>query len=110
MNSKTCAQLAVAIASLVVGLSIATAQSPSPTAPSAPSKETREKMATAHERMAACLRSDKPIAECHSEMMKSFGHVPADSGCPMMHGAMHGQMMQDQSAPPRTAPPASTQK
>jgi hypothetical protein len=35
-----------------------------------PTKEQREKMAEAHEKMAACLRSDKAIEECHAEMMK----------------------------------------
>ena len=37
---------------------------------SAPSKEMRATMATAHEQLAACLRSDRPIAECHELMMK----------------------------------------
>ncbi|MDE2219187.1 MAG: hypothetical protein KGL25_04415 [Gammaproteobacteria bacterium] len=36
----------------------------------APSKEMRAKMAAAHEQLAACLKSDKPISECHEEMMK----------------------------------------
>lgn len=35
-----------------------------------PSKEMRAKMASAHEQLAACLRSDRPMAECHEEMMK----------------------------------------
>ena len=34
------------------------------------SKETREKMAALHEQMAACLRSDKSLAECHSMMIQ----------------------------------------
>jgi predicted ATPase len=33
-------------------------------------KEMRAKMAATHEQMAACLKSDRPIAECHAEMMK----------------------------------------
>ena len=36
----------------------------------APTREQREKMAAAHEKIAACLRSDRPIDECHAEMMK----------------------------------------
>jgi|SRR5882672_10415239 len=43
----------------------------------APSKEMRAKMASAHEQLAACLRSDRPIADCHEEMMKQhdmMGH------------------------------------
>ena len=35
-----------------------------------PTKEMREKMADAHEKIAACLRSDRPIDECHDEMKK----------------------------------------
>ena len=35
-----------------------------------PTKEMREKMAEAHEKIAACLRSDRPIDECHAEMKK----------------------------------------
>jgi hypothetical protein len=33
-------------------------------------REMRAKMAAAHEQMAACLKSDRPIMECHAEMMK----------------------------------------
>ena len=43
----------------------------------APTKEMREKMAVAHEQMAVCLRSDRPIEECHDDMKKlhdSMGH------------------------------------
>lgn len=57
-----------------------------------PSKEMREKMATLHERMAACLRSDKPIADCRSEMKKSCGEIMGKEGCPMMDGMHHGMM------------------
>jgi hypothetical protein len=39
-----------------------------------------------------CARYDYPAAR----------HVPGETGCPMMSAGMHGQMMQDQSAPPRT--------
>ena len=109
MNSKLHSRLPLAILSLVIGLSTAMAEKPSPPIPPVPSKETREKMATAHQRMAACLRTDKPIAECHAQMMKSVGHVPGATGCPMMSPGMHGQMMQDQSPHARTVPP-DTQK
>ncbi len=47
----------------------------------APSHEMREKMAGAHEQMAACLRSDRPIADCHGEMMKNHGMMhPGEDG------------------------------
>lgn len=71
----------------------------------APSKEMREKMATLHEQMAACLRSDKPFAECRAEMMKNCQSTMGAKGCPMMDMmgmgkggmGMHGGMMQDPS-------------
>jgi hypothetical protein len=47
-------------------------------------KEQREKMAVAHEKMAACLRSDRALDECHGEMMKT---CEGEGGCPM-HGMM----------------------
>jgi hypothetical protein len=47
--------------------------------------EQRSKMAEAHEKLAACLRSDRSLSECHDEMMKS--HQSMDMGdCPMMQG------------------------
>lgn len=33
-----------------------------------PSKEDREKMAKAHEEMAACLRGDQPVKTCHETL------------------------------------------
>ena len=60
----------------------------------APTKEQREQMAAAHEKIAACLRSDKPIDECHAEMKKMH-----DS---MMHSHHH-----DMNQPPA---PDSAQK
>jgi hypothetical protein len=110
MSRSIHTQVPVVIVSLVVGMGSAMAQNPSPPDPTAPSKETREKMATFHERIASCLRSDKPIAECRAEMMKNFGRIPGETGCPMMGSGMHGPMMQDESAPSRTAPPPGTPK
>lgn len=51
-------------------------------------KEQRQKMADVHEKMAACLRSDKPIEDCHAEMMKQHDMM------------MHNHAMKDQSAEP----------
>ena len=67
----------------------------------APTKEMREKMATLHEQMAACLRSDKPIADCRSEMKKSCGEIMGKEGCPMMDGMHHGMMKDQSSLPPK---------
>ena len=47
-----------------------------------PTREMREKMASAHEKMAACLHSERPIKECHEEMMK-------------MHDEWHDKMHHD---------------
>ena len=61
--------------------------------PPAPSKEMRAKMATLHEQMAACLRSDKPFDECRTEMMKGCQSIMGAHGCPMMGmGGMQGMM------------------
>lgn len=79
-------------------------QEKAPPAAQAPqmTKEQRAKMATAHEKMAACLRSDRPLTDCHDEMMKSCQDAMGSAGmCPMMgmgHGMMHhGQ--ETQTAP-----------
>ncbi len=53
--------------------------------------EQRQKMATAHENMATCLRSDKKIEDCRKEMMQSCQETMGKDGCPMM-GKMHGMM------------------
>ena len=57
--------------------------------------EQRGKMADLHEKMAACLRSTRPISECHDEMMKGCQETMGTGGCPMMggmghHGPHHG--------------------
>lgn len=48
------------------------------------SKETREKLAALHEQMAACLRSDKSIADCHAEMRAACTASLKNMGCPSM--------------------------
>jgi hypothetical protein len=83
MNTKS---LLATLAVILGSVSIAFAAEP-PSAASAsagPSKEMREKMATLHEQLAACLRSDKPIAECHKEAMKHHHELMGTEGCPMM--------------------------
>lgn len=55
-------------------------------------KEQRETMAKNHESMAACLRSDKSIADCHDEMMKNCKDsdtCPMKGRMGMHHGMMH---------------------
>lgn len=90
----------IATLALILGASAAFAADPPAPGHSGPSKEQREKMATIHEQMAACLRSDKPIAECHKEAMKRCQDVMGKEECPMM-GGMHRHMM----PPAETTPP-----
>jgi hypothetical protein len=56
-----------------------------------PTKEDRQKMAEMHSKMADCLKSDKPMGDCQSEMMKSCKSMMGKEGCPMM-GQMKGMM------------------
>ena len=64
--------------------------------------EQRAKMADAHEKMAACLRSNRPLGECHDEMMKSCQETMGTGACPMMggmgpmahHGSHYGRAFQ----------------
>ena len=75
------------------------AAGPTTANPSPPSKEQREKMAQAHEKMAACLRSDRPFPDCRQEMMQTCRDTMGGQGCGMMmgqgpmrgHGIMRGQ-------------------
>jgi len=48
-----------------------------------PSAADRAKMADAHEKMAACLRSSRPMKECRAEMRKAHGGMHGKGG---MHG------------------------
>jgi len=89
MSSIRAAYLACG-AVLLCSAGSALATEPPPDARPPPTKEMREKMAEAHEKMAACLRSDRPIDECHDEMKK-------------MHDAMkHEHAKAGQPAPPST--------
>lgn len=55
-----------------------------------PSREKRQSMAAAHEKMAACLKSESPFAQCHKEMMRTCMETMGKEGCPMMgHGMKH---------------------
>jgi hypothetical protein len=68
--------------------------------PTVPTKEMRAQMATVHEQMAACLRSDKSMAHCRNEMMNNCQKIMGTQGCSMtgmgqgtkgMHGGMQYQ-------------------
>jgi hypothetical protein len=95
MNSRSSNRRAAAVIAsvlLIMGASAAFAADPPAARHGTPSKEMREKMASLHEQMAACLRSEKPIADCHSQMMKSCQDTMGEEGCPMMgHGMMSSE-------------------
>jgi uncharacterized protein YcfJ len=77
----------LALAAICTAATVALADNPASTAPNTSvTKETREKMALLHEQMAACLRSDKPIADCHAQMRKSCQESLGAHRCPMMDG------------------------
>ena len=59
-----------------------------------PTAEQRQQMADAHEKMAACLRSDQPVKECHQELMKSCKDKMGENGCSMGGGRRGGGMKQ----------------
>lgn len=47
-------------------------------------QEHREKLAVIHEKMAACLRSAKPISDCRTEMHEHCMTMMGRESCPMM--------------------------
>ncbi len=102
-SSKRSLRLGLAIGALSLLGGIASAAPPS-TGGATVSKETREKMATIHEQMAACLRSDKTIAACHSEMRKSCTEL-GDQGCPMMGMGGMGMHHPKRQPPSAESPP-----
>lgn len=48
-----------------------------------PSPEMRRSMAAVHERMAACLASERPMAECREEMHRNCQQMVGPGHCPM---------------------------
>src|SRR5262245_40604871 len=53
-----------------------------------PSKEHRAKMADRHTKMAECLKSDKPMSDCHKEMEENC-KAAHNGKCPMMEKGGH---------------------
>jgi hypothetical protein len=92
-------RIVIASVLAIVGASATLGANPPAAAQSPPSKEMREKMATLHEQMAACLRSDKSMTECRTEMMKDCQDVVGKDGCPMM-GMGWGRRHHMMQAPP----------
>jgi hypothetical protein len=63
-----------------------------PATPSEPSKAMREKMATVHQSMAACLRSDRAFAECQQQMHRNCAEM-VGQGCSLMGMGSHKKGM-----------------
>jgi hypothetical protein len=85
--------LATCVISLAMGTGAGFAADTPPQAHPAQSKEMREKMATMHDQMAACLRSDSSVKTCHEKMMKTCHETMGETDCPMM--GMHEHPMKD---------------
>ncbi len=103
MAKRTNRWLGGVAAIVLLSASSALAADPAKAPPAAPSAAEREQMAAAHQKMAECLKSDRPMSECKSEMMKSAHRMHSDMGCPMMESGHHGGMMKGEPAP---QPPA----
>jgi hypothetical protein len=85
MTSRTSAWCGlIAALTLIWAFSVRAAE------PAVPSAEVRQKMAAVHQQMADCLRSDRPIAECRTEMMKSCQELVGQSSCPMIGSGAGG--------------------
>jgi hypothetical protein len=92
MSHSQIAHASVRILAAVLFVSAAFAGDMPPANPDAPSKEMRQKMAAAHDAMATCLRSDKSLADCRSEMQVTCKQIHGEQGCPMMGMGMHQRM------------------
>jgi hypothetical protein len=81
-------RLGALLGSLAMLGGYALAQEKAATSTNAPqmTADQRSKMAEAHEKVAACLRSNRPLSECHDEMMKLHESGCCGGDCPMMHG------------------------
>ena len=87
-----------------------------PAGPVAPTPAARQQMAAIHEKMAACLRSDRPIADCRAEMLATCQATMGQTGCPMLgaggrmgrgmmgSGWVMGPGMMQGGAPPQKPP------
>jgi hypothetical protein len=85
---------------MIAGVNAVFAADEPPAPPPAHSKEMREQMATVHEKMAACLRSDKGFADCRDEMQKNCSEMMGQQACPMMGMGIQDRMMKQ--CPPAT--------
>ena len=95
-------RLSLAAALFIAGVAAACAAD-APLSPAAPTMEMRARMATIHDQMAACLRSEKPVADCRAEMMASCEAIhPGGKGCQMGTG-QRGRMGAQGTTPAATS-------
>jgi len=78
--------LLLGIGAVLGGFALAQDKGATPAKPPPITAEQRKKMADLHEKMAACLRSDRPLSECHDEIMKACQETMGTNNCPMMGG------------------------
>ena len=90
----------VLLALTAAPLSVAVAAEPPSNGDSEISKQQREQMAKAHEKLAACLRSDRALDECRQEMRATCMSTFGEQGCPMM-----GRGLRMHDRPMRRPPP-----
>jgi hypothetical protein len=69
----------------------AAAKSAKEQTPAGPTAEDRAKMADAHQKMAECLRSTRPIQECRAEMKKTHDGWAQGMTCPHGESCPHGE-------------------
>jgi hypothetical protein len=101
-TSRRFVQIGIASA-FIAAAALAVSAEPPASSASAPSKETREKMAAVHEQMAACLRSDKSITECRTETMQKCQAMLGQQSCRGM-GMGNAGMRGMRSPPAKPAP------
>lgn len=89
---------AVMLASCVLLAAVNASAADAPATSATPTKETREKMALAHEKMAMCLRSDRVVTDCRQEMMQTCQQM-GNQGCGIMSPTMMGKRHMNQTAP-----------
>ena len=111
IKSVTSTLLACAATAMLGSFALAFAADAPPTAKPAapakmehmaPTKEMREKMASLHEHMAACLRSAKSVDDCHHDMMEAHEKMEGAMGEKHEHDCdkmrMHDHMDQAKGA------------
>lgn len=77
-----------ALLTLVACASIAAEEPSQDKRPAPPTKQERERLATLHEHMATCLRSDKTLRECHESARKECEDTLGDRCRDMMRAMM----------------------